>query len=70
GSFVLLVGPDHKVKQQPIMLGAQIAQNFIVEKGLSGGESVIVTGVQKVRPGEAVSAVPAAPTPAASGTSG
>ncbi|MGH7085611.1 MAG: efflux RND transporter periplasmic adaptor subunit [Acetobacteraceae bacterium] len=70
GSFVLLVGPDHKVKQQPITLGAQIAQNYIVEKGLSGGESVIVTGVQKVRPGEAVSAVPAAPTPAASGTSG
>lgn len=73
GTFVLLVGPDHKVKQQPVTLGAQIAQNFIVEKGLSGGESVIVAGVQKVRPGEMVdpvSAPAAAPLAGTSGTPG
>ena len=59
GSFVLLVGPDNKVKQQPVTLGRQIAQNFIVEKGLTGGERVIVAGVQKARPGATVNPVPA-----------
>ena len=65
GSFVLVVGPDDKVRQQPIALGPQIAQNFVVVKGLSGGERVIVAGVQKVRPGEVVSPV-VAPPPTAS----
>lgn len=62
GSFVLIVGPDDKVKQQPVTLGRQIAQNFIVDKGLSGGERVIIAGVQKVKPGEKVAPVVAPPT--------
>jgi membrane fusion protein (multidrug efflux system) len=61
GSYVLLVGPDDKVKQQPVKLGRQIAQSFIVDQGLSGGEQVIVQGVQKVRPGQAVTPVQAGP---------
>lgn len=65
GSFVLTVGQDNKVKQQPVTLGRQIAQNYIVEKGLSGGERVIVAGVQKARPGETVNPV-SAPAPAGS----
>src|SRR5579884_1445566 len=64
GSFVLVVGNDNKVRQQPIELGRQIAQSFIVKKGLSGGERVIIQGVQKVHPGETVTPLPA---PAASG---
>lgn len=65
GSFVLVVGADNKVKQQPVTLGRQIAQDYIVEKGLSGGERVIIAGVQKVRPGETVN-----PVPVPSGNSG
>jgi len=65
GSYVLVVGPDNKVKQQPVTLGRQIAQNFIVTKGVSGGERVIIEGVQKVQPGEAVNPVEA-PVPTAS----
>jgi len=57
GSYVLVVGPDNKVKQQQVKLGRQVAQNFIVEQGLSGGEQVIVQGVQKVHPGEVVKPV-------------
>ena len=66
GDYVLLVGPDNKVKQQPVTLGRQIAQDFIVEKGVSGGERVIVAGVQKVRPGETVSPTIAPATSVAS----
>ncbi|MGH7103269.1 MAG: efflux RND transporter periplasmic adaptor subunit [Acetobacteraceae bacterium] len=65
GSFVLVVGADDKVREQPITLGSQIEQNFIVEKGLSGGEHVIIAGVQKVKPGEKVNPV-AAPASGAS----
>lgn len=57
GSYVLVVGPDNKVKQQPVKLGRQVAQNFIVDQGLTGGEQVIVQGMQKVQPGEVVKAV-------------
>ena len=59
GSYVLLVGPDDTVKQQQVKLGRQVAQSFIVDQGLSGGEQVIVQGVQKVRPGQAVKPVQA-----------
>lgn len=61
GSYVLVVEPDNKVKQQSIKLGRQIGQSEIVESGLSGGERVIVAGVQKVQPGETVNPVEAPP---------
>jgi membrane fusion protein (multidrug efflux system) len=64
GSFVLTVGPDDKVKQQPIELGQQIGQEFVATSGLSGGERVIIEGVQKVRPGEVVEPTTAPAQPA------
>ena len=69
GSYVLVVGADNKVRQQPVTLGQQIGQDFIVTQGLSGGEHVIVAGLQKVRPGETVqpSPAPAPPQGTASG---
>jgi membrane fusion protein, multidrug efflux system len=69
GSFVLVVGPDNKVVQQRVALGRQIGQNFIVQQGLSGGERVIIQGLQKVHPGETVEAVeaPSAQPPAQAG---
>ena len=70
GSFVLVVDPNNTVRQQPIELGRQIGQDYIVSKGLRGGERVIVEGVQKVRPGQRVNPQPMPqPTPvAAAGT--
>jgi membrane fusion protein, multidrug efflux system len=76
GSYVLVVGTDNKVVQQPVSLGRQIGQNFIAESGLSGGERVVTQGIQKVHPGETVNpseanAAPQAPaqtSPAASST--
>ena len=59
GTYVLTVGADSKVAQQPITIGQQVAQNFIVIKGLSEGMRVIVVGVQKVHAGEPVQTVEA-----------
>ncbi len=67
GSFVLTVGRDNKVKQQPVKLGHQIAQNDVVESGLRDGDRVIVDGLQKVKPGEVVKPTTAPSTAAAAG---
>lgn len=64
GSYVLTVGPNNKVAEQPIVTGPQIAQNFVVTKGLNAGQRVIVAGVQKVHPGEVVKPTEASPAPA------
>jgi membrane fusion protein (multidrug efflux system) len=54
GQYVLVVGADHKVAQEPVTVGDQIGQNLIVRSGLKEGEMVIVDGVQKVKVGGAV----------------
>jgi membrane fusion protein (multidrug efflux system) len=62
--FVLIVGPDHKVAQKTVMLGEQLAQNFIVKSGVKLGDQVIVDGIQKVKVGQTVTSTVA---PASSG---
>ena len=54
GQFVLIVDKDDKVQRQRVTLGKQIGQVYIVEKGLTGGEQVIVQGVPKLREGQQV----------------
>jgi membrane fusion protein (multidrug efflux system) len=58
GAFVLLVGPDNTANEQRVTLGPQIGQRFVVTQGLSGGEHVIVEGIQKVQPGQKVNPLP------------
>lgn len=58
GQFVLLVGPDNKVMPRPVKVGAMAGDNFVIDDGLTGGESLIVSGVQKARPGSVVKPVP------------
>jgi membrane fusion protein (multidrug efflux system) len=65
GAFALLVTPDKTVKEQRITLGPQIGQYFVVVQGLSGGEQVIVEGVQKVQPGQTVNPLPQPTMPVA-----
>lgn len=57
GDFVLVVTDQQLVEQRYVVLGAQIETAVIVADGLRSGESVIVEGLQKVRPGVEVDAV-------------
>lgn len=50
------------LKQQAIEISLMLDNDFVVESGLQGGESVVVTGLQKLQPGMQVEAV-AATTP-------
>ena len=67
--YVLLVGTDNKVKQQTVVTGAQIAQNFVVKSGLTANDKVIVDGIQKVKDGDQVTYTVAPPPPPSSGPS-
>jgi membrane fusion protein (multidrug efflux system) len=57
GQFVLLVGPDNKVTSRPVKVGAMAGDRFVIEEGLAGGETLIVAGLQKARPGMVVKPV-------------
>jgi membrane fusion protein (multidrug efflux system) len=60
GAFVLVVDQDNSVLSRPVVLGERAGADVVVTEGLSVGETVIVEGIQKVRPGAKVTPVPAA----------
>ncbi len=57
GRYVFVVDKEGKVQQRRIETGAALGTRWAVEKGLAAGEVVIVQGVQKVKPGQAVETV-------------
>ncbi len=61
GSYVLVVGADHKVELRRVKTGPEQQKDVVIESGLKEGEDVIVDGVQKVRPGQVVQSTPAGP---------
>jgi membrane fusion protein (multidrug efflux system) len=52
---------DGKAVQKRVKTGGEAGTGVVVDEGLSGGELVIVEGLQGVRPGAAVRATPVAP---------
>lgn len=54
GKQVVFAVADGKVKMQPVTLGEAIGQRFIVLGGLEPGESVVVRGNERLRPGQNV----------------
>jgi membrane fusion protein (multidrug efflux system) len=58
GPYVLTVGNDSKVVQKRVTADTTSGQNWIVPKGLSDGDRVIVSGTQSARPEALVNAVP------------
>jgi membrane fusion protein (multidrug efflux system) len=58
---VLLVGPDGKVVQRIVQASRTLGSDWVVTGGLQAGEKVIVSGLQRARPGMPVHVVPAPP---------
>jgi membrane fusion protein (multidrug efflux system) len=54
GSYVLVVNADNKVELRRVTVGPTQDADVVIESGLKEGDRVIVDGVQKVRPGQAV----------------
>jgi len=58
GQFVMVVDSEGKVTPRPVTTGGMVGVDFVIASGLKVGEQVIVNGLQKVRPGAQVTAVP------------
>ena len=65
GSYVWVVGEGNKADQRRIQLGQSTPETAVVTSGLKEGETIVVDGVQRVRPGVVVN--PGPPAPAAPG---
>ena len=61
GTYV--VDAENKAQIRRIQLGQSTPSTAVVTNGLAEGELVISEGLQRVRPGQAVSAGPATPPP-------
>jgi membrane fusion protein, multidrug efflux system len=51
---VMLVGADNRTQVRTVQASALVDGHWLVEHGLKDGERVVVSGVQKLRPGMAV----------------
>ncbi len=69
GEQVYLVGKGNRVEQRSIKTGIQVGTGYAVTSGLQSGEIVIVSGVQKVKPGMEVKPVKQSAVAATSGDS-
>jgi membrane fusion protein (multidrug efflux system) len=56
GRYVMVVDENKKVEQRRITAGVEQGRDLVVKQGLKEGELVIVEGIQKVHPGQVVSA--------------
>ena len=54
GTTAMVVGADGKVEERPVRTSRTIGDRWLVEDGLAAGERVVVEGLQKIRPGMAV----------------
>ncbi len=63
GPFVMLVDAEGKAAPRPIRTAGMAGTDFIVSDGLEGGETLIVNGLQKARPGTPVTVKPLAAPP-------
>jgi membrane fusion protein (multidrug efflux system) len=68
GDYVYLVDAQNKAQVRRIQQGQSTPSTAVITGGLEEGELVISEGVQRVRPGEAVSPGPATPQPPMSPT--
>lgn len=51
GRYVLVVNDENVVQQKRVKIGRQIEQMRVIEDGLTAGDRVVISGVQRARPG-------------------
>jgi membrane fusion protein, multidrug efflux system len=70
GDYVYIVDNQNKAQVRRIQQGQSTPSIAVITNGLTEGELVISEGLQRVRPGEAVSPAPATPAPQVGTSSG
>ncbi len=66
GNYVYVVGAENKVEARRVRLGQSTPALAVIADGLKEGETVILEGIQRARPGIVVAPSPASSGPAAS----
>lgn len=61
----MVVGQDNKIVQRQLEVSRTIGNRWLVDKGLSAGERVVIEGLQKIGPGATVAPTEAGSKPAA-----
>ena len=54
GPFVLIVNGEGRIEARPVKTGDRVEDGVVVLDGLTEGETLVVEGIQKVRPGAEV----------------
>lgn len=54
GSYVFVVKQDRTVESRPVVTGARVNQDLVIEKGLQAGEVVVTEGQLRLAPGSRV----------------
>ncbi|MGD9387321.1 MAG: efflux RND transporter periplasmic adaptor subunit [Gammaproteobacteria bacterium] len=67
GHTVWLVNDQGAAELRPVVAGDWVGDDWLIERGLSGGETLITDGFQRLAPGVPVNPVPALPADAAAG---
>jgi membrane fusion protein (multidrug efflux system) len=67
GHIAWVVDKDGKAMRRDLVVGPWLKDDWIVEKGLGAGETVVVEGHQRLQPGAPVKAVPWTPPAPAAG---
>src|SRR5437762_4713725 len=59
GSYqIAVVGGDNKVEMRTVKVGERSGSQWVIEDGLKAGETVVVEGTQKIKPGAVVQPKP------------
>jgi membrane fusion protein, multidrug efflux system len=58
GEYFVFIIKDKNAEQVKVSLGSRVMSNVIVLKGLNGGETIVVDGIQKLHDGSEITIVP------------
>ena len=54
GSFIYVVKEDKTVETRPVVAGARVGQDMVVNQGIDAGETVVIEGQLRLAPGSKV----------------
>jgi membrane fusion protein (multidrug efflux system) len=65
GHIAWVIDKEGRATRRDLVVGQWLREDWIIERGLGAGETVVVDGYQKLQPGAPVKAVPWTPKPGA-----
>ena len=64
GHVAYVVTAENRIERRDLVVGEWIKDDWVIEKGLIAGDTVVVDGIQRIQPGMTVRPAPYQPKPA------